>query len=415
VIATVTTAKHDVRKHSSLCRDVIDPVTNLRYVEVDDTPTTPFINNKVVSLFSGAGGLDLGLEQAGFETRVCVEYDADCRATLAYNRPNWRLALGGDLFDGTPGDIRKLSGLDILRAGKLRRGEAALVVGGPPCQPFSNIGKREGVADENNGDLFQHYVRVVKEVTPQAFIFENVSGFTQAKHQDALDWILSELGPKYDTVFAVLNSADYGVPQQRKRFIMLGFRRGYRTALPFPTHFQSQLAQQNLRFRMGLCDIQPFRPWVTVAQALETVDTAMYARSDYAVMNVADFVRDRMTLIKQGENFKVLPMEMRPKCWQEGRHQGQDTFGRLRADRPSVTIRTAAYNPAKGMYIHPYENRGLNSHEMAALQSFPPEWMFRCVGREKVTLVSVGKQIGNAVPPLLGKAIGLAMRRALTD
>ena len=130
-------------------------------------------------------------------------------------------------------------------------------------------------------------------------------------------------------------------------------------------------------------------------------------------MNISQVVQDRMALIRQGQNFKVLPMDMRPNCWKEGRHQGQDTFGRLRADRPSVTIRTAAYNPAKGMYIHPYENRGLSSHEMAALQSFPPEWEFKCEGMKKVTLVSVGKQIGNAVPPLMAKAIGLAVRRAL--
>jgi len=104
---------------------------------------------------------------------------------------------------------------------------------------------------------------------------------------------------------------------------------------------------------------------------------------------------------------------VRPKCWQSGKHQGNDTFGRLISNLPSVTIRTAAYNPAKGMYIHPFENRGLSTIEMAALQSFPYNWSFKVKGREKVTLVSGGKQIGNAVPPGLANALGLAIKQQI--
>jgi DNA (cytosine-5)-methyltransferase 1 len=120
-----------------------------------------------------------------------------------------------------------------------------------------------------------------------------------------------------------------------------------------------------------------------------------------------------MTYIKQGENFKVLPMELRPECWKTGKHQGNDTFGRMIADITSCTIRTAAYNPAKGQYIHPFENRGLSTVEMAALQSFPLNWYFRCKGSNKVTLVSGGRQIGNAVPPLLAQALGAAIKKQI--
>jgi DNA (cytosine-5)-methyltransferase 1 len=100
----------------------------------------------------------------------------------------------------------------------------------------------------------------------------------------------------------------------------------------------------------------------------------------------------------------VLPMEMRPDCWKSGKHQGADTFGRLRLDRPSVTIRTSAYNPAKGRYIHPTENRGLSTLEMAVLQSFPEDWAFECDG--KPSLVAIGRMIGNAVPIKLASALG---------
>jgi DNA (cytosine-5)-methyltransferase 1 len=124
-------------------------------------------------------------------------------------------------------------------------------------------------------------------------------------------------------------------------------------------------------------------------------------RADFAVMNISDVVRDRMTYISPGENFHVLPMDKRPNCWKNGKHQGTDTFGRLKLNEPSVTIRTAAYNPMKGKYIHPIEDRGLSTHEMAAIQGFPCSWVFKCEKREKITLVVSGKQIGNAVPPRL--------------
>lgn len=151
-----------------------DPLSGLRYVDTERVPLMPFHHNKVISLFSGAGGMDIGLEAAGFETAVCVELDKDCRATLAYNRPEWKLALGPN--PETPGDIRSLSGRDILAVAGLRKGEAALVVGGPPCQPFSNIGKKQGADDPVNGDLYSEFVRVVGECLPQGFIFENVEG-----------------------------------------------------------------------------------------------------------------------------------------------------------------------------------------------------------------------------------------------
>ena len=125
-------------------------------------------------------------------------------------------------------------------------------------------------------------------------------------------------------------------------------------------------------------------------------------------MNHSAEMREKMALIGPGQNFKVLPFELRPDCWRSGKHQGQDTFGRIRGDRPAPTIRTAAYNPTKGRYIHPTENRGLNTAEMAVLQDFPPEWRFRSAkGAPK--LVSVGRQIGNAVPPGLAEALGRAL------
>jgi DNA (cytosine-5)-methyltransferase 1 len=386
----------------------ISYLNGLPFVDIGADNQAPLQNGSVISLFSGAGGFDLGLEMAGFKTVACVENDRDCLATLRYNRPEWKLVLGRDT--DKVGDIRLIDSEEILEESNLQRGEAALVVGGPPCQPFSNIGKKMGIDDPKNGDLFFHYARVVEGCLPQAFIFENVEGFRHGKHAHILNYLKARLsGLGYQIVMHVVNSADYGVPQVRKRFIMMGSRTETPPALPMPTHFESAESFDSFVRTLGIRNAS-FRKWRSVADAFNAMNGKIKGRSDEVLMNISEVVQARMRLINQGENFKVLPPDMRPNCWNSGKHQGHDTFGRLRSDRPAVTIRTSAYNPSKGMYIHPNENRGLSSHEMAALQSFPDNYEFRARNKSSVTLVSVGKQIGNAVPPLLGRALGLAVR-----
>lgn len=383
------------------------------FVDIDQDRRLPKRNaGKVISLFTGAGGLDIGLEKAGFETAACVEIDEDCKETLRRNRPNWKIVEGG-----SSGDVRDVSVEEILNATGIRVGEASIVTGGAPCQPFSNIGKREGIQDsKNGGDLFQEFVRIVTGVMPKAFIFENVVGITQHKHIEVLNYMKSCLrNSGYSITFKVMNAADYGVAQKRNRFILIGLRGDHVPALPMQTHFKSQDQYVESCFQFG---ISPYpnkaNYWTSVGEAFRSINGWSENRDDNVVMNISDIVRKRMEHIGPGENFHVLPMEMRPKCWQNGKHQGQDTFGRLRLDEPSVTIRTAAYNPAKGRYIHPTENRGLNSMEMAALQGFPRDWHFYSAKYPKITLVSAGRQIGNAVPPPLGEAIGRALNFQLS-
>lgn len=372
----------------------------------------------MISLFSGAGGLDIGLEQAGFQTAVCIEYDRDCRETLRYNRPEWTLIESdtcfrqGHLTKRIPGDIRSISVEECLEIGNLKKGEAALVVGGAPCQPFSNIGKKLGINDEKNGDLFLEFVRFVRESEPSGFIFENVTGITQSKHSNVIEYMLQQFkGLGYHITYGILNSADYGVPQKRRRFFMIGSKLS-EVMLPTPTHFKDLVSYNQFCNEGEYKDMPTFKQWVSVVDAFSELPKNYKTRSDYAVMNISDEVKRRMKLIPQGKNFKVLPDELRPDCWKSGKHQGNDTFGRMIAENPSHTIRTAAYNPAKGMYIHPFENRGLDLIELAKLQSFPIEWHFKVHGKTKMTLVSGGKQIGNAVPVLLAKSIGLELAKS---
>jgi DNA (cytosine-5)-methyltransferase 1 len=395
--------------------------TGTEYVDITGNNKGAY-HYPVVSLFTGAGGLDIGLDEAGFQTSVCVEYDTDCRETLRHNRPEWKLfeegikIEEGKMIKRIPGDIRNIEVDELLNFAGLEKGKVSLVVGGAPCQPFSNIGKKLGKNDERNGDLFLEFVRMVKGVNPEAFIFENVVGITQNKHNDVIQYMIEKFkGLGYGIAHTVLNSANYGVPQRRERFFLIGIKGVEKPAFPFPTNFKDEKHYQSFIKDLDSVPYKKHHKWISVGDAFEKIPQNNILRSDYAVMNISEKVVDRMTYIKQGENFKVLPMDMRPQCWQNGKHQGNDTFGRLISELPSVTIRTAGYNPAKGMYIHPFENRGLSTIEMAALQSFPYNWTFKVKNREKVTLVSGGKQIGNAVPPGLAKALGLAIKKQLLE
>lgn len=388
--------------------------SNVSYIDISEFKSLKVKNNKVVSLFAGAGGLDIGLEQAGFETAVCVEIDPDCRATLKHNRPKWNIFEEGNGRE--PGDIRNITVEELLKFAKLKKSEAAIVAGGAPCQPFSNIGKKHGKDDEKNGDLFLEFLRMVKGIDPKGFIFENVSGITQKKHTEVITYMTEHLKDSgYNLSFIILNAANYGVPQRRERFFIIGFKNVKNPAFPLPTHTKDIKTWDNF---VSTLNAKPdYKPqlWTTLGATLSKISQEALARKDNIIMNISPTVIARMKQIQPGANFKSLPMEMRPNCWKSGRHQGHDTFGRLKLDEPSVTIRTAAYNPSKGKYIHPTENRGLNTIEMAAIQGFPPEWEFKCAGREKPTLVSLGMQIGNAVPPPLAKALGMAINIQLAN
>lgn len=400
---------------SGLYRDI---KTGTKYVDTskqeffdaDEPPT-------VISLFSGAGGLDIGLEQSGYKTLVCVDNDQDCRVTLKHNRPEWVIfdsterTIKGNKVTRNAGDIRQIEPRELLKAAGRKKSEVTLVVGGAPCQPFSNMGMKQGKHDEQNGDLFLEFVRMVKGIEPKAFIFENVAGITQQRHAEVIQYMLEQFsGMKYGISYAVLNAANYGVGQRRERFILLGIKGVQAPAFPLPTHFRDESSWETFVRYFDSKPITNPRGWITIKQVFDSLPNGYHDRNDYAVMNVTKVVKDRMKLIKQGQNFHVLPPNLRPECWKTGKHQGADTLGRLVEDAPSVTIRTAAYNPSKGRYIHPHEDRGLNTIEMAAIQGFPYDWEFQSTGREQITLVSAGRQIGNAVPPPLAKALGDAIR-----
>lgn len=200
---------------------------------------------KIISLFSGAGGMDIGFHKAGFETAVAVEQDSSCCATLRRNMPNVSVL---------EGDINQLSTLEILKVAKMQPLEPALVIGGPPCQSFSLAGKRMGM-DDPRGKLVLEFIRIVREALPVAFVMENVKGLANWSEGKALEAILSEASQeifydgklyKYHVSYKILNAVDYGVPQFRERIIIVGNRIGKKFNFPMPTHTSPLETQMDL-------------------------------------------------------------------------------------------------------------------------------------------------------------------------
>jgi DNA (cytosine-5)-methyltransferase 1 len=343
---------------------------------------------KVISLFSGAGGLDYGFEAAGFETAVALEMDRDCCKTLRANR-------GWPVIER---DIMDVSSAEILKTAKLKAGQASVLIGGPPCQPFSKAGYwSRGDAlrlDDPRANTLSAYLRVLEETRPQAFLLENVEGLAyRGKDEglrlliDAIELINRRTRSRYRPVFQVLNAADFGVPQVRKRVLMIGIRDGTEFQFPQPTHSES--------------------PTADLFTQVEAHRTAWDAIGDLAVDDSEDLRMrgrwaDLLPSIPEGHNY----------LWHTDRMGGMPLFGwrrrywsfllKLAKDQPSWTIQ-AQPGPAIGPFH--WHNRRLSMRELCRLQTFPDDVVVTG------SRVAVQRQIGNAVPSLMGEVIGREIAR----
>lgn len=357
---------------------------------------------KVVSLFSGAMGLDLGLEAAGHEVVVAVETDKTAVATIRLNRPDLPVIAR---------PIEEVKTSEILAAAGLKAGDEFIVVGGPCCQAFSTVGKRESLGDPR-GNLFLEFVRVVRQARPTFFLMENVRGLLSAaeRHRPLKlrgpghppleeDELLGSAFAKvvtefrklgYYTVFDVLNAADYGTPQKRERFIALGSRDGHPVAMP--------LRSNNEEGSDGLSS------WVTLRQTLNSAPAT--EPPQFEKLNA---IQQRfLPMIPAGGDWRSLPEELK----REAMGKALDSWGgrtgflrRLAWDRPAPSLVTTPTARAT-LLGHPVENRPLSTFEYARIQEFPLGWKF--VG----PVSAIYRQIGNAVPVGLGRALGQALERA---
>ena len=345
-------------------------------------------NRDVISFFSGAMGLDLGLEQAGLHIRICQDFDESCVKTIEANGKNAVL-----------GDIRNIRPEDILNKTGLKQGEPFLVCGGPPCQPFSTAGKRLGINDPR-GSLFMDYIRMINYIRPRFFIMENVKGIMSSPLKSNLDKPLDENSPKtvldvilsefekleYKTVYGILDAVNYGVPQFRERFVLIGSRDHEDIFLPIPTNFQMHQNKEML--------------WKTTGDVIKDLEKNPG--------ECASFSSDRLKylrMIPEGGNWKDLPKDILEKAMGGAYLSGGGKVGfyrRLSYSQPSPTVVTSPVQKAT-MMCHPTQDRPLSIKEYARLQQFPEDWNF--VG----TTSAKYRQIGNAVPVGLAKAIGKAI------
>lgn len=307
---------------------------------------------RVLSLFSGGGGLDLGFELAGFKTAICVDNDPESCKTLRFNRPQWGVV---------EGDIRKFR----------PRGQFDVVIGGPPCQGFSPAGK--GNPDDPRNFLWKEYFRIVREVGPRAVVLENVAGMLLRKNAHHLHDFLDRLRSLgYQPVYDVLDAADFGVPQYRRRlFVVAGY--GWTPELPRTSSNRTFVAASH-----------------AIHDLIRSKNIANHEPNEHAEHIVRKWAK-----LREGE---VDPNYRR---------------ARIHAGRPSSTIRAGGGYGPRGNHlggfhppIHYALPRQLTVREAARLQSFPDDWIL-CGSK-----TAQGRQVGNAVPPLLAKAVAGALMRS---
>jgi len=341
---------------------------------------------RTLDLFAGAGGLSLGFHQAdlGFLPVYGVEIDSAAARTFKRN-------FGCPVYDGP---IEELESFE----------EADVIIGGPPCQGFSPLGRdRDDVSRASLNELWQHYLRAVRQVQPLAFVIENVPEFQKsAQFARLLDLMATDTFlSQYRYGYGVLNAADYGVPQTRRRGIFIAVRGTSDVPWPPPaTHGPGS---------------PDGTPYVTVADAFAspTPLAKMPEATDIGVdevgrqdlhfrRNPTEVSKARYRAIPPGGNRFDLARkrpDITPACWVNKLTGTTDVMGRLWWDRPSVTIRTEFFKPEKGRYLHPEAHRPITHREAARLQSFPDSFEF------DGSKLEVARQIGNAVPPRLGAAI----------
>ncbi len=358
----------------------------------------------MIDLFAGCGGMTVGFSQAGFTSKLAVEWDRAAASTYAANFGEGH-TFWGDITDVADDDIP----------------DADVVIGGPPCQGFSNLGSKD-VNDPRN-KLWKQYLRFVQVARPEVFVLENVERFRKSSEFGLL---LAEADhgmiKDYELRHGVLLAADYGVAQRRPRTIVIGSRIG-KIELPTPTHAK--------------VPIEGLSPWETVRSRIaglpevpDHVDmpdsrTTFFDRQIAGEFKGMDlhFGRrprqlslDRYDHVPPGGGRFDVPDHLLPRCWREKATGTTDVMGRMRWDAPSLTIRTEFFKPEKGQYLHPQwdplnsanrVNRVITHYEASLLQDFPPDFLW-CGSKTEIA-----KQIGNAVPAGLARAVARHLRTHL--
>ena len=337
-----------------------------------------------VDIFSGAGGLSVGAQMIGIETILAVEYCQHAASTYQKNHKKTKV-----LND----DIKNINPLEYTAKNPF------ILFGGPPCQGFSIANTKTRTLNNPNNWMFKEYLRFVKDLEPEWFLFENVVGFksfNKGEFAKEVENDLNNLGYKISS--SVLCASDFGVPQRRKRFFIIGNKNGKKF------DFKSLKKQSGISVKDAISDLPSLKngEQLLIGDYKPDVNNSylkiMRKKSKQPLQNIVsknkEHIIERYKYIKQGQNWQAIPKELLSNYSSTvNMHSG--IYKRLDENLPTVTIA----NYRKSMLIHPTENRGLSLREAARLQSFPDDFNFEGL------LSYQQQQVGNAVPPLLAKVI----------
>lgn len=326
---------------------------------------------KYLSFFSGALGLDLGLEMEGFEPLLYCEQDKSCQKTIKRNRPN--ITLLDNILNYSSNEINKI----------IHNKKVDLIVGGPPCQSFSTAGKRKSF-DDKRGNVFLHFLEIATGISPEYIVIENVRGLLSAKYKNstAICYVVNFLEKNgYKVSFNLYNTANFGVPQIRERVIIIATKSKIKVPYLTPTH------SNDPKFNLP--------PWLTLFDAIghikdNTIDIDFSEKRKYY-----------LRFLKSGQNWKNLPLDMQKEALGKSFFLGGGKTGFLRKldwNKPCPTLLTSPVMQATSL-CHPDNNRPLNIKEYSLIQQFSKDYIF------EGSIYSKYRQIGNAVPIRLSKAI----------
>lgn len=384
---------------------------------------------KLVDFFSGAGGLTCGLNMAGFKSILGSDIHPTYAATFAKNHPNAHVITK---------DIRNLSEHEILKLTGLKPGELDLIAGGPPCQGFS-INAPIRTLDDQRNHLFKEYLRIAEILKPKAILIENVPGIVSLGKGTAIKAIYNHLKKMgYTVKHHILFAGHYGVPQMRFRMIFIALRDSKKIEFPEPTYNAGAVA--NFAGARELCiKISPL-----FAQELKEKTTVWDALSDLPELQLGQWVNDieyqkppqsefqkilregstkifnhncaklgkinleRLKHIPQGGSWRDIPYNLLPAGLQRAKRSDHTKrYGRLHPEELCSTILTKC-DPHWGSFFHPTQDRAISVREAARIQSFPDHYVFTG------SLTEQFEQVGNAVPPLMAKAIGETIKKLIS-
>lgn len=356
----------------------------------------------VIDLFCGAGGLSEGFRQAGFHVLAGNDLDQRAGETFATTHTDATFL---------PGPIQNWSADDFLNAAGLKKGELTVLAGGPPCQGYSVYNHQRGLHDERSS-LYREYLRVVQGVMPQWVVIENVTGMTSAGQGGAVLAIVEGLKKlSYNVDSRILKAEEYGVPQERRRLLFIANRVGAPLVWPEVTHGPGKLPLTTVRD--AIADLPPLEngedrgviPYIAKAKSPYQIEMRQGSKlvTNHIATKLSAINMARLKHIPVGGSWRDIPFDLLPAGMKRAKRSDHTKrYGRLRWDGLSSTILTKC-DIHWGAYIHPEQQRSLTVREAARFQSFPDWFEFKGSRTEQFV------QVGNAVPPLLGRAIASAI------